>query len=139
MGVEAFLWPYEGGEPSAFRIDDVLEAFGDAVAGRDPESGRLRLDFGGPPEVCDVFCGEASPAGLVRGLTIDRPVRSLGLWRGVLRLMSGRHAVLFFSDDTTPLFRDPASAGHLPPDLLAELGTPVRVETPEDIVARRGG
>ena len=136
MGIEAFVWPYEGGEPAAFRFADVLGAFGPAVAGWDPEHGCLHLNFGGPAETCDVFCDkDAATTGRARGLMIARPVRHTALWDGVLRLLAGSHAVLFFSDDSTPRVWDLASVAHIPADVLASLGTPVRVQTPADILA----
>ena len=139
-GIEAFVWTYDWGEPASFRFADVLEAFGESVAGWDAEHGRLRLEFDGPPDTCDVFCDkDAADTGVVRGLMIARPVRHSALWDAVLRIMSRSHAVLFFSDETTPLFWDLRSVVHFPEDLIASLGTPVCVRTPGDIVARHEG
>lgn len=139
MAIEAFVWCYENGEPASLAFADVLNAFGEAAGDWDPEAGCLPLDFGGPPDSCDLFLDkDAARTGRVRGLLVSRPVRAVGLWQGVLRILSENHAVLFFSDDTTPLFWDLKSVEHFPEDLIASLGTPVRVRTPEEILAHHG-
>jgi hypothetical protein len=140
MSIEAFIWPYENGEPSSLEFAAVLKAFGDAALDWDAEDGRLPLQFGGPPNACDLFCDkDAAEMGRVRSLMISRPLRHESLWQAVLRIMAGGHCVLFFSDDTTPLFRDLRSVRHFPADLIASLGTPVCVQTPEDIIASHEG
>jgi hypothetical protein len=139
MSTEAFVWRYEHGEPAPFRFDDVVNAFGEAVAGWNPESGSLQLDFGGPAETCEVICDkDAAETGEARGLLISRPVRAAALWQSVLRILSENHAVLFFSDDTTPLLWDLQSVAHFPKELIAELGSLVQVRTPEDILEHAG-
>lgn len=136
MSIEAFIWPYEKGEPASLEFAVVLKSFGDAALDWDAEVGRLPLQFGGPPNTCDVFCDkDAAETGRVRSLMISRPLRHESLWQAVLRIMAGGHCVLFFSDDTTPLFRDLQSVRHFPADLIASLGTPVCVRTPEDVIA----
>ena len=83
----------------------------------------------------EVWCGkDAEETGETRGLLIFRPTKHPRLWDSVLQLMSVNHAMLFFDDDTTPLFWDLDSVAHFPADLIANLGTPVRVRTPEDII-----
>lgn len=136
MSVEAFVWPYENGEPATLAYTDVLNAFGSLVTSWEPEHGCLHLGFTDPPDTCDVYCGrDAAETGRVRSLMISRPLRHAALWRAVLRIMSENHVLLFFSDDTTPLFWDLRSVDHFPEDLIADLGTPVRVRMPHDIVA----
>lgn len=140
MSVEAFVWPYENGEPSSFAFVDVLNAFGQSVVAWEPEFGCLHLELADPPDSCDVFCDkDAAETGRVRSLMVSRPVRHAGLWEAVLRLMSGSHSVLFFSDHTTPLFWDLRSVEHFPADLIAELGKPVCVRTPDDVMASHDG
>jgi hypothetical protein len=139
MSIEAFVWRYENGEPAAFQFDDVLNAFGEAVVGWNPESGSLQLEYGGPAETCEITCDkDAAETGEVRGLLISRPVRAAALWQSVLRILSENHAILFFSDDTTPLVWDLQSVAHFPQDLIAELGSPKQVRTPEEILEHAG-
>ena len=136
MATEAFLWAYENGEPATLRFSEVLKAFGDSVAGWDPRYGRLRLEFTSPADGCEVFCDpDSAETDRVGGLMISRPIRHPGLWQAVLRILSEHHAVLFFADETTPRFWNVESAKHFPDDLIAGLGTPQRVRTPEDIIA----
>lgn len=136
MGIEAFVWPYENGEPAAFSFSAVLGAFGDLVASWEPEFGSLHLRFTHPPDTCDVYCGRNSAeTGLVESVMISRPTRHPELWKSVLSLMSQSHSFLFFSDDTTPLVWDLQSVRHFPQDLIADLGEPACVKTPDEILA----
>lgn len=137
MAIEAFVWAYENGEPAPLRFSNVLQAFEEAGAKWELESGCLHLDFGGAANTCDVFIDtDAAKTNRVRGLMISRPIRAGALWQAVLRILSEQHALLFFSDDTTPLLWDILSLEHFPTDLIASLGMPVQVRTPEEILAR---
>jgi len=137
MAVEAFILAYQDGEPARLSFTEVLEAFGESVVGWDPQDGCLHLDFGGP-DTCEVFADkDAAETGRVRGLLISRPIQAAGLWEPVLRILSRHHAVLFFSDDTTPRVWDPRSLKHFPEELIATLGRPVSVRTPADILGRK--
>jgi hypothetical protein len=136
MGIEAFVWIYRDGEPASLPFSEVIAAFGDAVRDWDPEFGRLHVEFGSWSDSCKIFCGkDVLETGRVTSLMIDRPIRHPGIWEAVLRVMSLGHVLLFFSDDTTPRFRDIASASHFPKDLIASLGSPLSVRTPQDITA----
>jgi hypothetical protein len=140
MAVEAFVWFYQDGEPVEIEVAEVLNAFGGAVAMWEPETGRMQLDFGDPSDTCEIYVDrEAASSGFVSGLLISRPVQAPRLWSGVLELMSAHHGLLFFSDDTTPRFRDLADAAHYPPDLLQELGALVEVSSVADITGGRTG
>jgi hypothetical protein len=138
MAIEAFVWSYENGEPTPLRFASVLTAFEEAGAKWELEAGCLHLDFGGAAYTCDVFLDpDATETDRVRGLMISRPIGGAALWQAVLRILSEQHAILFFSDDTTPLLWDLQSLEHFPADLIASLGTPVQVRTPEEILAGR--
>jgi hypothetical protein len=138
MGIEAFVWIYRDGEPASLPFSEVIAAFGDAVRDWDPEFGRLRLEYGSEIDSCDIFLGkDAMQTGRVSSLLIDRPIVNPELWEAVLKIMSLGYALLFFSDDSTPRFRDFASALHFPKDLIASLGTPVMIRTPQDINENR--
>jgi hypothetical protein len=139
MGTKAFVWIYRDGEPASLPFPEVIGAFGDAVREWDPEFGRLCVGYSSEIDSCDIYCGkDAMQNGCVKSLTIDRPVGNPKLWKAVLEIMSLGHAVLFFSDDSTPRFRDIGSASHFPNDLIASLGTPSTIRTPQDIVVGRG-
>ena len=138
MGIEAFVWVYRNGEPTSLPLSEVIGAFGDAVREWNPESGHLRLVYGSESDSCDIFCGkDVARTGRITSLMIDRPINCPELWEAVLKIMSLGHALLFFSDDTTPRFCDIASASHFPKDLMASLGTPSRVRTPQDFIEGR--
>ena len=138
MGIEAFVWIYEDGEPASLPFADVIGAFGDAVREWNPEVGRLRVNYGSEIDSCDIFCGkDVMQAGRVKSLVFDRPPGNPEFWEAVLKIMSLGHALLFFADETSPRFHDTASAAHFPKDLIASLGTPLTVCTPQDILAGR--
>ena len=138
MGIEAFVWIYRDGEPASLPFSDVIGAFGDAVREWNPESGRLHVEYRSAIDSCDIYCGkDVMQTGRVTSLLIDRPIGNPALWEAVLKIMSLGHALLFFSDDTTPRFRDAASAEHFPMDLIASLGTPLKIHTPQDIMEGR--
>jgi hypothetical protein len=139
MGIEAFVWIYRDGEPASLAFSEVTAAFGNAVRDWDPEFGRLHVEFGSWSDSCEIFCGkDVLETGRVTSLMIDRPIRHPGLWEAVFKIMSLGHVLLFFSDDTTPRFRDIASASHFPKDLIGSLGIPLRVRTPQDFAANFG-
>ena len=134
MGAEAIVWIFRDGEPASLQFSDVIGAFGEAVHDWDPVSGRLHVEYDSEIDSCDIFCGkDAMETGRVRSLLIDRPVANPRMWEAVLKIMSLGHVLLFFSYDTTPRFWDIASVSHFPDDLIASLGIPVRVRTPQDI------
>lgn len=137
MGIEAFIWVYRDGEPASLPFSEVIGAFGDAVREWNPEYSRLHLEYS-EIDWCDIFCGkDVLQTGHVRSLLIDRPSGNPEFWEAVLNIMSLGHTLLFFSDDTTPRFRDIGSASHFPQDLIASLGTPSRICKPQDIIEGR--
>lgn len=140
MAIEAFVWSYENGEPAPLRFARVLQAFEEAGAKWKLDAGCLHLDFGGAANSCDVFVDpDAAETDRVRGLMVSQPVRAGALWQAVLQILSEQPSIVFFSDDTTPLLWDLHSLAHFPADVIASLGTPVQVRTPEEILARHEG
>ena len=140
MAGEAFVWFYRDGEPLDLPMAEVLNAFEVAVSRWEPETGRLQLDFGSSADGCDVFLDPAAAQrGKARGLLISRPTQAQGLWEAIFRLMSAHSGLLFFSDDTTPLVCNLAAVAHYPNDLIRELGNPLLVGAPGEIISRRSG
>ena len=135
MGIEAFIWRYENRENTSFPLTDVLGAFSSHTVGFDATTGVLSVRFGNEVNSCDIYLGEdAANTGFTKGLMFARPVRALELWECVFELMNSGNVILFFSDDTTPLYASAGAPDHFPPDLLDSLGVPKQVATPQAIV-----
>jgi hypothetical protein len=137
MSVEAFLWAFQEGDVTSLPLDKILATFADFTVGWQPADGVLRVCFGDEVNCCEIYCGSGSEASnSTKGLIIFRPVEHHDLWRSVLAIMRLGNVVLFFSDDTTPLFAIQDAPRHLPADLLESLGQPRFVECPDDILRK---
>jgi hypothetical protein len=138
MGNEAYLWSYREGDVALFAIADVIQAFGSAVQEATSESNPLRLEYDSKIDSCDVFLceDESDTPGYISSLMIARPCSNPSFWNSILSIMRQGHFLLFFSDDTTPLFWDLASAEHFPADLIESLGTPTQVRDASEIAGR---
>ena len=92
MGVEAFVWAYEHGEPAPLRFATVLQAFDEAGAKWDLDSGCLHLDFGEPENTCEVFVDEDAEARRIRERVEQR--------RGAGEIERGRrHGRIYISEN----------------------------------------
>ena len=49
------------------------------------------------------------------------------------------NVILFFSDDTTPLYATADAPRHFPKELIASLGTPKLVASPQEILDSHEG
>lgn len=138
MSTQAFLWSYRDGDVAALPFDQVRRVFEKFIDSWDPTQGIMRVWFGDDVtgwDMCDIFCGkDAEETNSLNGLMIDRPIRHPDFWRCVIEVMHLGHVLLFFSDNTTPLFVSVDAVKHFPADVLEELGTPHIIKTPDDIV-----
>lgn len=135
MGIEAFIWRYEHGESVSLPLADVLAVFSSHTVGFDAKSGVLSVQFGDEINSCDIYLGKESAfTGLTRGIMISRPVQALELWECLFKIMQTGNVILFFSDDTTPLYATAGAPDHFPDDLLDSLGEPKQVATAQEIV-----
>lgn len=136
MSIEALIWRYEQGESSSFPLEDVLEVFRPFIDSFDSDSGVLCTRFGEPfVDACDIYLGSDSAInGTVKGLMISRPIRDTRLWECVLSIMRTGNVILFFTDDSTPLYATPGAPSHFPQDLIDSLGEPKLVSSPQDII-----
>ncbi len=139
MGIEAFVWPFENRDHAALPVAGILTAFELFTRNFDQEAGLLSIDFD-QANSCDIHLGtNAVETGLTKGLTICRPVRDHRLWQCILEFMRQGNVILFFSDDTTPLYATPDAPNHFPKDLIESLGAPRLVASPDDIVRSHEG
>lgn len=134
MGIEAFLWSYRDGDVASLPFEPIRNLFSCYTTDWDPATGRIHVCFQDKFTCCDIYCGpEAETTNSVGGLMISRPVQHPDLWRCVLEVMRMGHVLLFFSDDTTPLFTAADAPSHFPAELLESLGSPRYVSMPDDI------
>lgn len=135
MGIEAFIWNYRDGEPIGFDYATVLEILSTDQTEPLNEYGFLRVWFQEPNDVVDIHLGrDAADSGHVSGIMVSRPIRHPAFLERLLRVLGLGDVMLFYSDETTPVFRSGADAGHYPADLLAELGEPRYVNTPQGLI-----
>lgn len=135
MSIEAFIWRYDRGENVSTPLDDVLQIFRPYTDSFDAETGVLSVRFGGETDSCDIYLGAAAAGGgMINAITIASPVQDSRLWDCVLAILRFGNAILFFSDDSTPLYATPDAPSHFPPDLLDYLGEPTLVATAQDII-----
>ena len=135
MGIEAFIWRYDNGENASFPLTDVLDVFSSHTVGFETETGVLSVRFGDDINSCDIFLGaESAKTGFTKGLMISRPVRAIELWECVFKIINSGNVILFFSDDTTPLYATVEAMDHFPIDLLDSLGEPKHIATPQEIL-----
>lgn len=140
MSIEAFVWNYCDGEQCPLSFDEVMKVFSGLETDWDAEHGRLEVTISGPPNVVDIYFGrEAESTRQIAGLTISRPLRHDDFLDCLFAILNLGHAMLFYSDETTPIFRDLRHTAHYPPDLLAELGVPRVALSPRDLLHQAGG
>ena len=138
MSVEAFIWCYKLGENASIPLGKVLDVFRPHTESFESEAGILHLQFGGPEDACDLYLGaRAAEREATAGISISRPLKAPQLWECVLEIMRRENVILFFSDNTTPLYATRDVLAHFPQELLRSLGEPRLVANVQDILASR--
>lgn len=137
MSIEAFLWNYRGGKPIGFDFDSVREILSTDESEWIDRYGLLRVHYGGvdntagPHDFVDIYLGKgALITGQVDGIMISRPLQRQDFLRRVFCVMQLGDVMLFYSDETTPVFICGADPGQYPSELLQELGVPRFVDSP---------
>lgn len=135
MGIEAFIWNYRDGEPIGFDYATLLEILSTDQTEPLNEHGCLRVWFQEPDDMVDIYLGKgADESGHVSGIMVSRPILHPAFLERLLRVLELGDVMLFYTDETTPVFCCGADAGQYPADLLAELGEPRYVNTPQGLV-----
>jgi len=135
MSIEAFIWRYERGEIVATPLDEILRVFHSYADSFDEVTGVLHVQFDSAGNSCDIYLGaKAAASGATPGIMISRPLHDPRLWDCVLEIMRSGNVILFFSDDTTPLYATAGAPAHFPQDLIQSLGEPKLVASAQDIL-----
>lgn len=135
MSIEAFIWNYEDGEPADFDFKVVCDILSAGDSDWDGEFGRLRVRFHSPDDDVEIFLDKDGPiTNRTRGIMVSRPIVHPDFLKRVFRVMELGNVMLFYSDETTPIFVRGADPKHYPKDLLDELGEPRFVASPEGLL-----
>lgn len=135
MGIEAFIWNYRDNEPIGFDFDTIRDILSTDETEWFGEHGCLRVQFRNPDDSVDIFLGKEAPlTNHIDGIMVSRPIVHPEYLQRVYRVMELGDVMLFYSDETTPVFIRGADSGHYPTDLLKELGRPRYVESPAELL-----
>ncbi len=138
MSIEAFLWNYRSGEPIGFDFDAVRNILSTDDTKWGDENGCLTVRFTGPNSDVAIFLDKDGPTTRhTRGITVFRPILHPAFLSRIFRVMQLGDVMLFYSDETTPVFAFGADAGQYPDDLLQQLGEPRYAQSPADLRHRR--
>lgn len=135
MSIEAFLWNYRDGESFGFDFETVREILATEQTEWLEEYGCLRVTYHDPDDYVDMYLGAGAPAsGHVEGITIARPLDNPDYLQRVFRVMELGDVMLFYSDETTPVFVSGKDPEQYPADLLEQLGEPRFIQTPLEML-----
>jgi hypothetical protein len=135
MSIEAFIWNYQNGRPIGFDFATVRDLLSTDDADWSDEHGCLRVRFQDPNDCVDIYLGKDAPAtNRTERIMVSGPIAHPDFLRRVFRVMQLGDVMLFYSDETTPVFVNGADSGQYPDDLLKELGPPRYVSTPSELL-----
>jgi hypothetical protein len=137
MSIEAMIWNYQNGEPVGFDYQTVRAILGTQDSDWIPEFGCLRVRFHDPDDVVDFHFGKEAPeTDRIDGIMVARPIKHPEYLQRVFRVMQLGNVVLFYSDETIPVFVRGADVRHYPSELLSALGEPRYVDSPCELLHR---
>jgi len=135
MSIEAFIWNYRDGEPIGFGFATVRDLLSTDDVSWTGGHGCLRVRFKDPNDFVDMYFGKDAPAtNHTEGIMVSRPITHPEFFRRVFRVMELGDVMLFYSDETTPVFVNGADSDQYPNDLLQELGKPRYATSPSDLL-----
>ncbi len=134
MSIEALVMNYRDGDPRPLSFQAICKIFDTPGTTWNPDHNCLNVQFHDPPDYVDIYCGcDAMTTGEVAGLTIARPILHRDYLGRLYRLLQLDNVMLFYTDETTPVFHPSGDPSHYPSDLLAELGTPRYADGPDKL------
>ena len=118
-----YMQVLDEGESAGIPHDSVRDAFGAAfVAESGPERWKVFYDA---QNSCDVYLSLDAGAGMVQGLSINRPCADLRLWDALASVLALGNVVLYFPGCKAPLIANFNARQHLPLDMIEALGEPI--------------
>jgi len=140
VSTEAFIWNYQNGECIGFPFAAVRDILSTDDTEWDAEHGCLTIRFQNPDDYVDVYVDKDAPVtNHTEGITISRPITHPDHLARVLQIMGLGNVMLFYSDETTPIFLRGAEPEQYPTDLLEQLGMPRFVDSPSGLLHRSDG
>lgn len=134
MGIEAFVMNYRDGEVNPLSFQLVREIFDARGTSWNADLNYLNARFYEPDDYVDIYFGcDAASTGQVSGFTIVRPILHPDYLNRLYLALQLDNVMLFYSDETTPIFHPSGDPSHYPADLLAQLGTPRFANCPQEL------
>lgn len=135
VSIEACIWNYQYGEPIGFAFDIVRDILSTDATDWSDEYGCLTVRFRNPDDSVDIHLGKnALATNHVPGIMVFRPIAHSDYLARILEIMRMGNVMLFYSDETTPIFVRGADVTHYPSDLLEQLGQPRFVDSPTELL-----
>lgn len=141
MSVSGYLWFSEDGVPAGVSLRRILAAMEippGVVLGPDSP---IELYYGRNTASFDsvqvYVAADESSGDEIPALLFDRPLQRPEFLETVFRVMGLGHAMYFYTDDTTPIFRDAEAIKHFDHAFITSLGTPRIVSSPDGLLHGR--
>jgi hypothetical protein len=120
MGVEYYVEGFHLGSPAGLDAKSVIQCF--KPQSREFAGGLHRLEYD-ELNFCDMSLSEEH--GQVTSICFFRPCGDARFDRDICRLLAAGPYVLFAPNGNAPVIGRGDMRGHLPPDMIEALGTPV--------------
>lgn len=132
MSFEVFVQCFRNGSRAGIPRDQVRSAFGKFLTEAEPLYWTVRYDDENYCQVAvDIHDGDKN---LVHHLCIESPCGDKRLWDALVTILKLGTVVLYFPGDAPPLVAENSVVAHLPPDMVEALGTPICIQTGDEIV-----
>jgi hypothetical protein len=132
VSFDVYVQVFHKGESAGISRDSVRDAFGAGfVRESAPESWKVQYDA---MNSCDVYLNLDAGAGMLQGLSINRPCGDMRLWHALASILRLGNVVLYFPGCKAPLIASLNARQHLPLDMIEALGEPVMVGSGAEIL-----
>jgi hypothetical protein len=131
MSFDVYLQIFDKGKPAGISRDRVRDAFGTAVTESAPKRWKVSYDA---QNSCDVYVSSDTGAGMLQGLSINRPCGDLRLWDALASVLTLGNVVLYFPGCKAPIVAGLDVRQQLPLEMIAALGEPIIAESGAEIL-----
>jgi hypothetical protein len=132
MSLDVYLQVFDKGEATGIPRDSVRDAVG-AVFVTETASGSWRVQYDAENS-CDVYLNVDAGAGMLQGLSINRPCGDMRLWQALATILRLGNVVLYFPGCKAPLIANLNARQHLPLDMIEALGEPMILTSGAEIL-----
>jgi hypothetical protein len=132
MSFDVYLQVFEGGADSGFPTALLRRVFGECLVELEEDYWQLRYS---DTQSSDLFLQpSAREPALVHSLSVHRPCADARLWQALYKLLESPGTLFHFPGCTTPMTRDAGILTAVPPSLIEALGTPLQIDSPEQLL-----